>query len=96
MNERCYYWHHSGMPSLSKLLAKIAREPDNVRFVELVFLCEAYFGAPRRSGSHTIFKTPWHGNPRINLQNSGGMAKAYQVRQVLNAICKFEGREHEH
>jgi len=84
------------MPSSAKLLAKIAREPANVRFVELVFICEAYFGAPRRSGSHTVFKTPWRGDPRVNLQNSRGMAKVYQVRQVLEAIRKFEGRQHGH
>jgi hypothetical protein len=84
------------MPSSAKRLAKIAREPANVRFAELLALCEAYFGAPRRSGSHVMFRTPWNGDPRINLQNSGGMAKAYQVRQVLDAIRKFEGREHEH
>jgi len=30
---------------------------------------------------------PWPGDPRINLQEGrGGMAKAYQVRQVLLAI----------
>lgn len=70
----------------------MTREPANVRFCELVSLCEAYFGKPRISGSHTIFKTPWFGDPRVNLQNSGGMAKVYQVRQVLNAIRKFEGK----
>jgi len=87
----CYYWHHSGMPPSAKTLARMFREPANVRFNELISLCEAYFGPPRRSGSHTIFKTPWFGDPRVNLQNSGGMAKAYQVRQVLNAIRKLEG-----
>ncbi|MFU8773545.1 MAG: toxin HicA, partial [Anaerolineales bacterium] len=31
-------------------------------------------------------KTPWRGDPRINIQNDRGMAKPYQVRQVLRAI----------
>ena len=84
------------MPPAAKLLAKIAREPANVRFTELMSLCEIYFGPPRRSGSHVVFKTPWYGDPRVNLQNSGGMAKVYQVRQVLNAVRRFEGLEHEH
>jgi hypothetical protein len=33
-----------------------------------------------------VFKTPWPGDPRVNIQNKGGMAKPYQVRQVLAAI----------
>jgi hypothetical protein len=35
---------------------------------------------------HVIFKTPWPGNPRVNIQNDKGRAKAYQVKQVLLAI----------
>ena len=37
-----------------------------------------------------VFKTPWPGDPRVNIQNAGGQAKAYQVRQVLLAIDKLE------
>jgi hypothetical protein len=33
---------------------------------------------------------PWEGDPRINIQNDKGMAKVYQVRQVLAAIEKLE------
>jgi len=35
------------------------------------------------------FKTPWVGDPRINIQNDRGKAKTYQVRQVLLAIDKL-------
>ncbi len=45
--------------------------------------------------SHAIFKTPWVGDPRINIQDDKGKAKAYQVRQVLLAIDKLEGLRHE-
>jgi hypothetical protein len=38
-----------------------------------------------------IFKTPWIGDPRINIQNDGGKAKAYQVDQVLLALDKLKG-----
>jgi hypothetical protein len=39
----------------------------------------------RRRGSHRIFRRP--GTPRLlNLQDVRGMAKPYQVRQVLAAI----------
>ena len=37
-----------------------------------------------------IFKTPWPGDPRINIQNNKGMAKAYQIKQVLMAIERLE------
>jgi len=33
---------------------------------------------------------PWLGDPRVNIQNSKGKAKSYQVRQVLKAIEKLE------
>ncbi len=42
-----------------------------------------------------IFKTPWPGDPRVNIQNSGGKAKAYQVKQILLAIDKLEGEKYD-
>lgn len=62
-----------------------------MRFSELLKVCEVYFGEPRHSGtSHIVFKTPWLGDPRVNIQNDKGKAKAYQVRQVLLAIAKLK------
>lgn len=56
-------------------------------------VCESFFGEPRQNGtSHLIFKTPWQGDPRINIQVAGGKAKPYQVRQVLQAIDKLKGK----
>jgi hypothetical protein len=61
--------------------------PANVRFSDLCKVCDFYFGEPRQKGtSHRIYKTPWLGDPRVNIQNAKGKAKAYQVRQVLRAI----------
>ncbi len=37
-----------------------------------------------------MFKTPSPGDPRVNIQNDHGKAKAYQVRKVLAAIEKKE------
>jgi len=54
----------------------------NVPFKVLLELCRKLFGEPRVAGSHHIFKTPWQGEPRINLQRDGKMAKPYRVRQV--------------
>ena len=40
-----------------------------------------------------VFKTTWAGDPRVNIQKGkGGKAKPYQVRQVLKAIDKIEGK----
>jgi hypothetical protein len=76
----------------AKLLEKMRREPQNIRFHELARVCEEHFGKPRQSGgSHMIFKTPWPGDPRVNIQNVNGRAKTYQVRQVLLAIDKLKG-----
>jgi hypothetical protein len=84
------------MSSAKKILDKMRREPTNVRFFELLQVCEAFFGKPRQSGtSHTVFKTPWNGNPRVNIQDDKGKAKAYQVRQVLLAIAKLEEQKNE-
>ncbi len=75
------------MSTVEKILEQMRTEPANVRFSELQRVCESYFGKPRQNGSsHAIYKTPWPGNPRVNIQNNKGKAKAYQVRQVLLAI----------
>lgn len=63
------------------------RNPKGVSFSDLCKVCDHFFGEARQSGSsHRIYKTPWPGDPRVNIQNDKGMAKAYQVRQVLKAI----------
>jgi len=73
------------------ILIGMKRNPKNVRFVDLCKVCENYFGKPRNRGSsHKIYKTPWQGDPRINIQNHKGKAKAYQVKQVLLALEKLE------
>lgn len=80
------------MDKIVNLLKKIKNNPTNVRFNDLFKICEHYFGKPRNKGSsHFIFKTPWQGDPRINIQNANGKAKVYQVRQVLLAIEKIKG-----
>ncbi|HKL86204.1 MAG TPA: type II toxin-antitoxin system HicA family toxin [Treponemataceae bacterium] len=64
--------------------------PQNVNFNDLLKICTKLFGNPRIRGSHHIFKTPWKGDPRINIQKDGKNAKPYQVKMVLNAIEKLE------
>jgi len=77
-----------------KTLEQMRREPTNVRFAARFRVCEEFFGKPRQSGSsHAVFKTPWPGDPRVNIQNDRGKAKAYQVRQVLLAIEKLKEKQ---
>ena len=81
------------MANTEILLEQMRREPANVRFNDLKKVCESYFGKPRQDGSsHAIFKTPWPGDPRVNIQNAKGKAKPYQVRQVLQAIEQMKNR----
>jgi len=77
--------------SIENILAKMRRNPKGIRFNELAKVCDHFFWKPRKSGtSHRVYKTPWPGDPRVNIQNSRGKAKAYQVRQVLLAIDRLE------
>ena len=79
------------MAKVDKILKQIKANPKNVRFADLCNICEHYFGSPRQSGSsHKVYKTPWQGDPRVNIQNYKGKAKAYQVKQVLKAIERME------
>ncbi len=74
------------------LLDDMRRNPKGVRVADLGKVCDQYFGPPRQQGtSHRVYRTPWPGDPRVNIQRGeGGKAKAYQVRQVLAAIKKLE------
>ena len=80
------------MTSIEKSVEQMRSSHKNIDFVDLRKVCEHYFGTPRQVGtSHAVFKTPWPGDPRVNIQNDHGKAKAYQVRQVLQAIDKLRG-----
>jgi hypothetical protein len=80
------------MTQIHKLLAALRQSPQNVAFTDLQKVCDHYFGKGRQSGgSHLVYRTPWPGDPRVNIQRgSHGKAKSYQVRQVLTAIEKLE------
>ena len=79
------------MSDIEDTLSRMKRNPTGIRFDELRKICDYFFGKPRQTGSsHRVYKMPWQGNPRINIQNSKGMAKPYQVRQVLRALDRLE------
>jgi len=65
-------------------------QAGGVRFSRLVTVCTKWFGQPRITGSHHVFKMPWKGRPTINLQKApGGKAKSYQVGQVVTTLEKL-------
>ena len=79
------------MAKIDDILTQMKRNPRDVRFADLCKVCENFFGKPRKSASsHRIYRTPWRGDPRINIQNHKGKANAYQVKQVLLALEKLE------
>ncbi len=79
------------MASIDELLSRTKENPAGIRFSDLCKVCDQYFGKPRISAtSHKVYRTPWLGDPRVNIQNAKGKVKAYQVRQVLWAIRRLE------
>ncbi len=85
------------MSRMEKLLKNIRKNPKNIRFNDLAKLCDHFFGEPRQQGtSHRVYKMPWVGDPRVNIQKGkNGEAKTYQVKQVLAAIEKLKGDEND-
>src|SRR6266576_1332110 len=76
--------------SLDEALEALEGSRANIRFRELLAISARFFGAPRIRGSHYIFKMPWAGDPRINLQEEGSQAKPYQVQQVIRALKRLK------
>jgi len=80
--------------STREVLQRLGQNPKGIRFSDLAKICDRYFGEARQKGSsHRIYRTPWAGDPRVNIQNIKGKAKAYQVRQGIRAIEKLEGMQ---
>ncbi len=71
----------------SALLQRLAGgQLANVRFADAQRLAEALgFELDRVRGSHHIFRHAGTGQ-RLNLQASGGQAKPYQLRQLLDLV----------
>lgn len=69
-----------------RLLVRLLNGSRNVGFADMVNLAEGFgFRLSRVNGSHHIFSHP--GVPELlNLQEVGGQAKPYQVRQFLKLV----------
>ena len=67
-------------------------DKKNFSFKMLVRICDTFFGECRKNGSHIIYKTPWSGDPRVNIQPDKGdpsKAKSYQVEIVRKAVDRW-------
>jgi len=72
-----------------KLLRKILSGSKNVRFGDILSLAEGFgFRLSRVAGSHHIMTHPNVPRP-LNLQEVGGQAKPYQVRQFLKLVEQY-------
>ncbi len=73
-----------------KLLRRVLASQRNVGFDDMVGLVEAFgFRLSRVSGSHHIFVHA-NVNELVNLQNVGGQAKPYQIRQFLRLVERYD------
>jgi hypothetical protein len=75
----------------AKIVEQMRRSPQNVRFDDLAKVCADHFGEPRQEGtSHKVYKTPWQGDPRVNIQRGKdgkcqGVSSAAGVRRNRRA-----------
>lgn len=68
-----------------KILRRALDAPHTLRFDDLCYLARAFgFEERRGEGSHRVFRRPGH-RP-LSFQNCDGMAKRYQVNQLLDAL----------
>jgi len=82
------------MAGIDDILANMRSSPKGIRFKDLCRVCDHYFGTARQGGtSHRIYRMSWQGDPRVNIQNDKGRAKAYQVKQVLKAVERLKNEE---
>ena len=72
-----------------KLLRRILASSKNVRFGDFVNLVEGFgFRLSRIRGSHHIFEHP-NISELLNLQESKGEVKPYQVKQFLRLVEQY-------
>ena len=76
---------------IDDLLARMRDNAAGVGFSDACKVVTHYFGEPRHKGSsHRVWKMPWAGDPRINLQSGeSGKAKPYLIRQAVQAIDRL-------
>ena len=89
-----------------KLLQQAISGSRNIRFADMISLAEGFgWQVSRVKGSHHILVHP-DVKELVNLQDIGGKAKPYQVRQFLDLVERYnlklgkkalnEGLPHQH
>lgn len=79
-----------------KILAKVLASSANIRFAEMQRLIEAFgFRLLRVSASHHIYGRDGL-TEQLNLQEVGGKAKPYQIRQFLKLVERYNLEIEEH
>ncbi|NOT10151.1 MAG: type II toxin-antitoxin system HicA family toxin [Gemmatimonadales bacterium] len=80
------------MAKCRELLARARVQPASVSFDDVCALAECFgFVLARQRGSHRLYKRSGL-RVMMNFQpDHGGMAKTYQVRQLLTAVEQLEG-----
>jgi hypothetical protein len=61
---------------LTDVIALLEAQKRQLRFSDLLRICQQNFGEPHVRGSHHIFKTPWPGDP---VEFAGGERKSKTV-----------------
>jgi predicted RNA binding protein YcfA (HicA-like mRNA interferase family) len=78
---------------LEKIIEQMRSNPTGVRFDDLIRACTVAFGEPEhKGGSHRKFRTPG-ARPLIVQPGKNGMAKPYQVKQVLKQLDTQESEK---
>lgn len=77
------------MTARRKILQRILAGSKNIRFFDMVRVVEGFgFRLSRTEGSHHIYVHP--DIPELlNLQEVGGQAKVYQIRQFLKLVERY-------
>ena len=77
-----------------ELLLELKANPKKIRFSRICQIAEAFGIQTRKgTGSHRVYyiECLWE---ILNFQNEGGWAKAYQVRQFIKIVEKYELQEY--
>ena len=76
-----------------ELLEELKENPRKVRFARLCKIAEDFgFQTRKGAGSHRVYFRE-EIQEILNFQNEGGWAKAYQVRQFIKVIEKYNLQE---
>ena len=82
------------MGKCEKLLVAARESSGGLRFTELCQLAECHgFVLARKRGSHCMYAREGLTRPLNFQQSQNGMAKGYQVKQLLDAIDALPGED---